>query len=72
MEKMLDGPLNNIPQNINLGDITDFAQAMPDAYKNQDAVAAYRAYYLGEKARFAKWRMGNIPTWWLTNNEVVI
>lgn len=72
MEKMLDGPLNEIPKNINAGGLTEFAQAMPDAYKNQDAIAAYRAYYLGEKARFAKWRMGNIPTWWLTNNEVVI
>jgi hypothetical protein len=72
MEQMLQGSLNDIPKNIDKGGLTDFAQAMPDAYKHEDVVAAYRAYYLGEKARFAKWRTGNIPNWWLTKNEVVV
>jgi hypothetical protein len=72
MEQMLQGSLNDIPKNINKGGLTEFAQAMPDAYKHEDVVAAYRAYYLGEKARFAKWRTGNIPNWWLTKNEVVV
>lgn len=43
---------------------TPFAQAMPDVYKQDDAVLAYRAYYIGDKARFAKWKLGNIPFWW--------
>jgi hypothetical protein len=72
MEQMLQGSLNDIPKNIDKGGLTEFAQAMPDAYKHEDVVAAYRAYYLGEKARFAKWRTGNIPNWWLTKNEVVV
>ena len=45
------------------GWVTPFAQAMPDHYKNEDPVAAYRAYYLGEKARFAKWKT-KTPEWW--------
>ena len=43
--------------------LTPFAQAMPDKYKNRCAVKAYRAYYHGEKARFAKWKSG-APKWW--------
>ncbi len=40
--------------------------AMPDHYKKAgDAVACYRAYYLGDKARFAKWPEGSTPPWWL-------
>lgn len=52
---------------LNLPDIgrTPFVQAMPDKYKNScDAVAAYRAYYLGDKAKFAKWTGSNPPEWW--------
>lgn len=46
---------------------TPFAQAMPDQYKGPDAVAAYRAYYLAEKARFATWRSpSSPPDWWPT------
>ena len=39
---------------------TDPPQAMPDAYRGADAVAAYRAYYAGEKSRFA----GKGPATW--------
>jgi hypothetical protein len=40
-----------------------FAQAMPDQYRQFDTVAAYRAFYRGEKARFATWKTGT-PDWW--------
>tara|TARA_R100000152_G_C6763135_1_gene187522 strand:- start:802 stop:1263 length:462 start_codon:yes stop_codon:yes gene_type:complete len=40
-----------------------FAQAMPLQYKNPCAVTAYRAYYRGEKARFATWKT-QTPKWW--------
>ena len=44
---------------------TAFAQAMPEQYKVKgNAVRAYRQYYIHEKARFAKWRAGNVPNWW--------
>lgn len=56
--------LFNSPKNILEGDLTEFVQCMPDQYKNEDVVTAYRSYYLSEKKRFAKWKMGNIPEWW--------
>lgn len=52
--------------------ITPFAQAMPDMYKDVDAVKAYRNYYMGTKAfnrsgKFmARYRSpGVIPSWWV-------
>ena len=39
-------------------------QCMPDQYKTpDDAVKAYRDYYIGEKAYFAKWAYYPAPTW---------
>ena len=51
---------------LNLPDVglTTFAQAMPDEYKNDDTVEAYRAYYLGEKTGFAEWKNTDTPTWY--------
>lgn len=47
------------------GAMTPFKQCMPDQYKHDDPVTAYRAYYLGDKARFAKWRKPSLPpNWW--------
>ncbi|MBN2542253.1 hypothetical protein JXI42_05260 [bacterium] len=44
--------------------ITEFAQAMPDKYKVPgDAVKAYRLFYTGEKAKFAKWTRRRTPKW---------
>tara|TARA_B100000579_G_scaffold438049_1_gene471439 strand:- start:17291 stop:17761 length:471 start_codon:yes stop_codon:yes gene_type:complete len=45
------------------GYLTDFAQAMPDEYKNENPVKAYRAYY--KSKTFAKWEKGTpAPDWW--------
>jgi len=42
---------------------TPFAQAMPDEYRNDDAVVAYQAYY--HSKQFAKWEKGTpAPDWW--------
>ncbi|MWV39747.1 hypothetical protein [Natrialba sp. INN-245] len=39
-------------------------QAMPEEYRNpDDTVAAYRAYYAGEKAEWAEWRYTDEPPW---------
>jgi hypothetical protein len=47
--------------------LTPFAQAMPEQYRNVDPVKAYRSYYVGEKARFAKWAPRAVaPQWWPT------
>lgn len=42
---------------------TSFVQCMPDEYKQDDVVAAYRTYYMKDKAHFAKWKLGNVPEW---------
>ena len=45
------------------GQLTSFAQAMPDEYRNDDPVVAYRAYY--HSKQFAKWEKGRpAPDWW--------
>jgi hypothetical protein len=42
-----------------------FPQAMPERYRGPDPVAAYRRYYVGEKARFATWKApSRPPRWW--------
>lgn len=47
--------------------LTEFPQAMPDEFKVQgDAVQAYRNFYLGDKARFAKWSKRPAPSWFLS------
>jgi hypothetical protein len=63
MEKMLMDELYDPPANITKGKLTPFAQAMPDQYRNSDAVIAYRNYYINEKARFAKWKNCEVPEW---------
>lgn len=41
------------------------AQAMPETYKQTNPVEAYRAYYIGEKAKMASWKNpANRPSWW--------
>ena len=43
--------------------LTPFKLAMPSQYKGDDAVKSYRDYYIGEKSRFAKWKIEQ-PLWW--------
>lgn len=43
--------------------LTPFAQAMPEQYKHNDTVHAYRSYYIGEKSHLAKWSKRRTPVW---------
>lgn len=43
--------------------LTPFAQAMPDKYKTEDPVEAYRNYYSHEKKHFSKWTKRDTPYW---------
>ena len=62
--------INTIYDNNYIDDIPDGffkepPQCMPDEYKDKDYVIAYRKYYMGAKAYFAKWERGvNAPEWW--------
>jgi hypothetical protein len=44
--------------------LTPFAQAMPDIYKSEDSIQAYRNYYRGDKRHLAEWKKRDIPHWW--------
>ena len=56
--------LNQVPMNIPDMGFTDPPQCMPDEYKCDDAVQAYRNYYNGDKASFAVWNYSATPTWY--------
>lgn len=45
------------------GPLTPFAQAMPDEFKDEDVVKAYRQFYIHDKKDFATWKR-NKPEWW--------
>ena len=46
------------------GPATDPPQCMPDEYKGEDTVEAYRKFYLGAKSEFAAWDHSPAPSWW--------
>ena len=49
------------------GAMTAPPMCMPDQYKDLDHNIAYRNYYIGEKAHFAKWEKGRPAPDWFTN-----
>ena len=52
------------PDNIKRIGMTPLAQAMPDKYKDDDPIKAYRDYCINEK-HYAKWEKGRaMPNWW--------
>lgn len=55
--------LSRAPKNIPRGLQTPFAQAMPEEYKHENPVEAYRRFYAGSKVRFAKWKNTPVPDW---------
>jgi len=49
--------------------LTPVAQCMPDQYKNDDPIKAYRDYCIHEK-HYAKWEKGRAkPKWWVKVKE---
>ena len=49
------------------GELTPFAQAMPDEYKHENAVKAYRAYYhsKADSKGGVHYRHTSPPDWWM-------
>ena len=61
LKNFLKSPPKRIPQSL----FTDPPQCMPDIYKQDCSVDAYRAYYIGDKANFATWKSPSVmPSWW--------
>lgn len=50
------------PANIPEGNLTAFAQAMPDECKHYYAPQAYQTYYKLHKTHIAKWTGRNVPS----------
>jgi len=61
--RLLDS-LGVVPEYIEDDGFTQPPQCMPDEYKRNCSVRAYRAYYNGEKAHFAQWNHSETPEWW--------
>ena len=60
--------LSKMPDKININLATPVAQAMPDQYKNDNPIVAYRNYCINEK-HYAKWEKGRAkPDWWVLND----
>ncbi len=56
--------LQTYPKAIKEDERTTVAQAMPEEYKDEDPIVAYRNYCINEK-HYAKWERGRCkPTWW--------
>ena len=55
---------NHQPDIPDIG-LTKMPQIMPEQYKQDDTILAYRNYCIQEKTRFAKWKLGNKPFWWV-------
>ena len=50
--------------------LTPFAQAMPEEYKDEDAVEAYRKYYQSpDKKKIATWKKRTPPAWYLIDEQ---
>ena len=47
-------------------------QAMPERYKQKNAIKAYREYYNGEKLSFAKWTKRKAPCWIKLNKIYIV
>ena len=61
--------LQQVPKNIVRSLQTPWPQAMPEGYKNEDAIEAYRDFYAGDKSRFAKWTTSPVPKWFIHRME---
>jgi hypothetical protein len=60
----------NLPPIEDIG-FTAPVQAMPDKYKHNDPIIAYRNYYNGDKRKLHSWKKRPIPEWIIpTNNNL--
>ena len=60
----LESHLENTPNNIRIGDLTQPTPAMPDEYKIEgDSITSYRNYYLGSKVKMSRWTNRDMPDW---------
>lgn len=63
-ENMLRVDLPFYPYAMKENNFSEPPQCMPEQYKCDDAVTAYRNYYIGDKAYMATWKQ-NRPDWFV-------
>lgn len=63
-ESVIDWLTINEPKLADLP-MTPFAQAMPEEYRNNNAVVAYRRYYIEGKNHLAQWKKRERPKWYV-------
>lgn len=66
---LLRDVLRTAPVSISHSPFTTPAQAMPEEYRHSDPVVAYRQYYIGAKATFAKWTSRPVPSWFIKESD---
>ena len=55
----------HIPPLIENKGLEPFEICMKEEYKiSENPIECYREYYIKDKVRFAKWKNGNVPSWW--------
>ena len=59
----------NKPEIRDLG-FTPPKQAMPETYKIEDVIEAYRQYYFYEKSHMFEWKKRNVPEWIIEYQEM--
>lgn len=62
--EFLEPYLVKFPKNIPDIPMTPIRQAMPDEFKHQDGVIAYRNYYINGKNHLAQWTKREVPSWY--------
>ena len=59
-----DAPTDVVPT----GELTPFTQCMPERFRQENPVLAYRAYYHSKS--FAEWKRGRpAPDWWQPSSQ---
>lgn len=54
----------NKPDSISGLEMTEFLQVMPEECKRNNTIEAYRAYYIADKYKFARWTKRPKPKWY--------
>lgn len=59
---LLRQPLAEVPANIPDGEFAPPPQCMPEIYKDESTIQAYKKYYIGDKKSMHKWKNRPVPS----------
>lgn len=69
VQRIIEWCHDNVPP-IKEGALTQFRQAVAEDCYHADPVIAYHVYYVRYKSRFAKWKLGNVPEWYVKMKRI--